>query len=130
MILKNNSIFSFSSILISVKIDLNVNNFGSTITLKILYGINQNNEYVFNSSEKLLIRIGRSKTNDIDIDFNDESTSRLQTTIFYENNNWYIIDGDGSKKSLNGTWYFADIFFIIKEGMIFRAGTTSFKAHL
>lgn len=130
MILKNNSIFSFSSILISVKIDLNVNNFGSTITLKILYGINQNNEYVFNSSEKLLIRIGRSKTNDIDIDFNDESTSRLQTTIFYENNNWYIVDGDGNKKSLNGTWFFADEYITINEGMIFRAGTTSFKAHL
>ena len=130
MILKNNSIFSFSSILISVKIDLNVNNFGSTITLKILYGINQNNEYVFNSSEKLLIRIGRSKTNDIDIDFNDESTSRLQTSILYENNNWYIVDGDGNKKSLNGTWFFADEYITINEGMIFRAGTTSFKAHL
>jgi len=124
MILRNNSIFSFSSTLILVKIENNL------IQLKILYGTNQNNEYSFNSNKKQYIKLGRIKNNDIDLEFNDESTSRIQTTIFYENNNWYIIDGDGSKKSLNGTWYFADIFFIIKEGMIFRAGTTSFKAHL
>jgi pSer/pThr/pTyr-binding forkhead associated (FHA) protein len=124
MLLRNNSIFSFSSTLILVKIENNL------IQLKILYGTNQNNEYSFNSNEKQYIKLGRIKNNDIDLEFNDESTSRIQTTIFYENNNWYIIDGDGSKKSLNGTWYFADIFLIIKEGMIFRAGTTSFKAHL
>ena len=130
MILKNNSVFSFSSTLICVKINLNINNFGSTISLKILHGTNQNNEYSFNSNDKVLIRLGRLKTNLIDIDFNDESTSRLQTTILYENNNWYIVDGDGIKKSLNGTWFFADEYITINEGMIFRAGSTTFKSHL
>lgn len=124
MILRNNSIFSFSSSLILVKIENNI------IILKILYGYNENNEYSFNGNEKKYIKLGRIKLNDIDLEFNDESTSRIQTTIIYENNNWFIVDGDGNKNSLNGTWYFADEFFIIKEGMIFRAGTTSFKAHL
>ena len=50
--------------------------------------------------------------------------------IFYENNNWYIVDGDGIKQSLNGTWYLADEYMDIYEAMIFRAGTTSFQAHL
>ena len=130
MILKNNSVFSFSSTLICVKINLNINNFGSTISLKIIHGTNQNNEYSFNSNDKVLIRLGRLKTNLIDIDFNDESTSRLQTSILYENNNWYIVDGDGVKKSLNGTWFFADEYITINEGMIFRAGSTTFKSHL
>ena len=124
MILRNNSIFSFSSTLILVKIENNL------IQLKILYGTNENNEYSFNSNEKQYIKLGRIKNNDIDLEFNDESTSRLQTTILYENNNWYIVDGDGNKKSLNGTWFFADEYITINEGMIFRAGTTSFKAHL
>ena len=124
MILRNNSIFSFSSTLILVKIENNL------IQLKILYGTNQNNEYSFNSNKKQYIKLGRIKNNDIDLEFNDESTSRIQTTIFYENNNWYIVDGNGKKGSLNGTWYFADEYITINEGMIFRAGTTSFKAHL
>ena len=54
----------------------------------------------------------------------------IDCRIYYENNNWNIIDGDGTKVSLNGTWYLADDFIDIYEGMIFRAGTTSFEAHL
>ena len=84
MILRNNSIFSFSSTLILVKIENNL------IQLKILYGTNQNNEYSFNSNKKQYIKLGRIKNNDIDLEFNDESTSRIQTTIFYENKDGVI----------------------------------------
>jgi hypothetical protein len=73
----------------------------------------------------------------VDLAFGDESTSRVQcryvffiSSIFYENNNWYIVDGDGDKASLNGTWFLADEYMDIYENMIFRAGTTSFLAHL
>ena len=85
---------------------------------------------VANSKDKRVIRLGRIKTNEIDLDFNDESISRVQTTIKFENNNWYIIDGDGKKASLNGTWYLAEEYITITEGMIFSAGSTSFIAHL
>lgn len=85
---------------------------------------------MFESRNQQTIKLGRFKTPEIDFDFKDESTSRLQTTIIYEENNWYIMDGDGMKPSLNGTWYFADEYMSIAENMIFRAGTTSFKAHL
>lgn len=81
------------------------------------------------SNKKQIIKLGRFKTPEIDLDFKDESTSRIQTTIIYENNNWYIMDGDGLKSSLNGTWYFADEYISITENMIFRAGTTSFNTH-
>jgi hypothetical protein len=137
ILLRNNSIFSFSNIIFNCKIDISYNNdnnniSSSTLTLKIIYGINEGKEYSFNSNIKKTIKIGRLKNPEIDIDLNDESTSRIQSTIFYENNNWYIIDGDieNKKPSLNGTWYFADKYITITEGMIFRAGTTSFKSHL
>ena len=132
-ILKNNSIFSFSNTLINCNFKTNDNLTGSTITLKIIYGICKGNEYTFNSDTHSLIKIGRLKSPEIDIDINDESTSRIQTTIFYENNNWYIMDGnkqDIIKPSLNGTWLFANEFFTIFDGMIFRAGTTSFECHI
>jgi hypothetical protein len=50
--------------------------------------------------------------------------------IFYESNNWYIIDSDGMTDSLNGTWLLADEYIDVYEDMVFRAGTTSFKANL
>ena len=40
------------------------------------------------------------------------------------------MDCDGSKVSLNGTWCLADDYIDIYESMTFRAGTTSFEAHL
>jgi len=54
----------------------------------------------------------------------------INFSIFYENNNWYIVDADGAKQSLNGTWYLADEYMDITDGMVFRAGTTSFLAQL
>lgn len=48
--------------------------------------------------------------------------------LSYEDNNWHIEDGDGSKTSLNGTWYLADEYMDIYTGMVIRAGTTSFQA--
>ena len=49
--------------------------------------------------------------------------------IFYENNNWFIVDSTGNKESMNGTWYLADEYIDINENMIFRAGSTSFLAN-
>ena len=109
--------------------EYSMNNF-SILTLKVIYApYNQGLEMSFDSRQKQVIRIGRIKNFDIDIDFPDDSISRYQTTIFFHNNNWYIKDG-GEKKSLNGTWFLAEEYATINEDMIFRAGSTSFKAHL
>ena len=133
-ILKNNSIFSFSNTLVNCNFKTNENLNGSIITLKILYGICEGNEYTFDSNKHSLIKIGRLKTPEIDIEINDESTSRVQTSIFYENNNWYIIDGnkqeEKNKSSLNGTWLYANEYYTIFDGMIFRAGTTCFECNI
>ena len=131
-ILKNNCIFSFSNTFINCNFKTNENLNGSIITLKILYGVCEGNEYTFDSNTHPLIKIGRLNTSEIDIEINDESTSRVQTSIFYENNNWYIIDGNKqeNKSSLNGTWLYANEYHTIFDGMIFRAGTTFFECNI
>ncbi len=59
------------------------------------------------------IRIGRM-TN-CDIKFDDNSLSRLQCCIVFEDGNWVLKDGDGSKLSTNGTWLFVDELFKIYD---------------
>ncbi len=66
----------------------------------------------------------------IDIAFNEQSVSRIQCTIYFEDNNWYIIDRDGVQESMNSTWYLADEYMDIYENMTFRSGTTTFRANL
>ena len=129
-LLRNYSVFSFFNVLITTKITFDINGNYSCITLIVSEGLKKGEEHTFDSRVKDVIRLGRIKSPDIDIDFGDDSVSRFQTTIFYEGNNWYIIDGDGNKGSLNGTWYFAEEYITVDEGMIFRAGSTSFMAHL
>ena len=55
----------------------------------------------------------------------------MQCTISYdeESNFWYIVDSDGVKTTLNGTWYLADDFNVITSKMNLRAGTTTFEAN-
>lgn len=53
----------------------------------------------------------------------------ISLRIFYENNNWFIVDSTGNKESMNGTWFLADEYIDIYEDMIFRAGSTSFLAN-
>ena len=39
---------------------------------------------------------------------------------------WFIKDGDGDKLSTNGTWLFAENFFEMFDGMVFKVGETLF----
>ena len=88
----------------------------------------------FNSTDNPVIRFGRKKSpkDNNDVAFTEESTSRLQCTISYDQNsrNWKIVDKDGIKASLNKTWFLADEYILIEHGMEIRVGTTTFKATL
>ena len=57
-----------------------------------------------------------------DIRFDDNQLSRQQCTINFQNDKWYLNDGDGHKLSTNGTWLFVDELFEIYNAMIFKAG--------
>ena len=54
----------------------------------------------------------------------------LYIRINYENNNWVIVDSNGTKQSLNGTWYLADVYTSITDQMIIRSGTVIMKANI
>ena len=133
-LLENGDLFSFSNFLIQVKIEIqseeindrNVVN-ATLLTLEVLFGENERRKISFDSREKKVIRIGRLKNEETDFTFADEDVSRKQCILIYDDNNWYINDGDGKNESSNGTWFYPEKYFTITEGMIIRMGTTSFE---
>ena len=125
--------FSFSNFLIEVKIDIiseEINDrsivTATLLSLEVLFGENEPRKISFDSRVNNIIRIGRLQNNETDVVFADEDVSRKQCILFYEENNWYINDGDGENKSSNGTWFYPERFFNINENLIIRMGTTSF----
>ena len=132
--LENGDLFSFSNFLLQVKIEIEseeINDrnvvIATLLTLEVLFGENEKRKISFDSREKNCIRIGRLKNNETDFSFADEDVSRKQCLLTFEENNWYINDGDGQNESSNGTWFYPEKYFTITEGMIIRMGTTSFE---
>ena len=99
----------------------------SLLTLEVLFGEDQRRKKSFDSKNKKIVKIGRLANNETDFSFSDEDVSRRQCILTFEDNNWYINDGDGINESSNGTWFYPEKYFTITEGMIIRMGTTSFE---
>ena len=99
----------------------------SLLTLEVLFGEDQRRKKSFDSKNKKIVKIGRLTNNETDFSFSDEDVSRRQCVLTFEDNNWYINDGDGINESSNGTWFYPEKYFTITEGMIIRMGTTSFE---
>ena len=120
--------------MLQVKIDIKseeINNsntvIASLLTLEVLLGEEKRRKMSFDSRKKQIIRIGRIKNEETDFAFEDEDVSRKQCIITFEDNNWYIVDGNGKKPSANGTWLYPEKYFIITDGLIVRMGTTLFE---
>ena len=107
--------------MLQVKIDIKseeINNSNTVIaSLKI----------TFDSRKDQVIRIGRIKNEETDFVFEDDDISRKQCMIVFEENNWYIVDGNGINPSSNGTWFYPEKYFDITDGLIVRMGTTLFE---
>jgi pSer/pThr/pTyr-binding forkhead associated (FHA) protein len=101
----------------------------SLMTLEVLFGEEQRRKVTFDSKNKKIVRIGRLKNDETDFSFTDEDVSRKQCMIIFEENNWYIVDGNGIQNSSNGTWFYPEKYFNINEGLIFRIGTTLFECN-
>ena len=99
----------------------------SQITFIVNFGVNKGQQYTFQSNLNNIIKFGRKNTQGINIAFADDSTSRLQCTISYDNYNWYIEDSDGVNESSNGTWFLADIETPITNNLNFKAGSIIFQ---
>ena len=132
--LNNDDLFSFSYFMLHVKIDIKseeINNsntvIASLLTLEVIFGEEQRRKNTFDSRKKQQIRIGRIKNEETDFAFEDDDVSRKQCMIIYEDNNWYIVDGDGEKPSSNGTWFYPEKYYNITDGLVVRIGTTLFE---
>ena len=117
-----------------VKIDIkteelnNSNNvIASLLTMEVIFGEDQRRRITFDSRKKREIKIGRIKNEETDFAFEDNDVSRKQCMIIYEDNNWYIVDGNGINPSSNGTWFYPEKYFNIINGLIIRIGTTLFE---
>ena len=117
-----------------VKIDIkteelnNSNNvIASLLTMEVIFGEDQRRRITFDSRKKREIKIGRIKNEETDFAFEDNDVSRKQCMIIFEDNNWYIVDGDGINPSSNGTWFYPEKYFNIIDGLIIRIGTTLFE---
>lgn len=76
-----------------------------------------------------MILVGRMI--DCKLRFDDNSISRYQCSIYFQNDvGWTICDGIDDKKSMNGTWLYVDSSFEILQGMVFRTGKTLFEMGL
>ena len=132
--METGDLFSFSNFLIQVNIEIkseeiNSRNIvvSSLLTLEVLFGDEYRRKITFDSKNKKEVRIGRLKNSETDFSFADEDVSRKQCILTYEDNNWYINDGDGENESSNGTWFYPEKYFTITDGMIIRMGMTSFE---
>ncbi len=120
--------------MLQVKIDIKseeINNINTVIasllTLEVLFGEEKKRKITFDSRKNSATRTGRPKSDEIEFEFEDEDVSRKQCMIIFEDNNWYIVDGDGENHSSNGTWFFPEKYFNINDGLIIRIGTTLFE---
>ena len=132
--MKNEDIFSFSYFMLQVRIEIKsteINNsntvIASILTLEVLFGEEKRRKISFDSRKNQAIRIGRITNEETDFVFEDEDVSRKQCMIIFEDNNWYIVDGNGKRPSSNGTWFYPEKYFIITDGLIVRIGTTLFE---
>lgn len=84
-------------------------------------------EVTFFPENKKTVRIGRSKGNEIVLD--SSNFSRVHTSFIYSSSDksWYLMDGDGTKESTNGTWLFLDCQTEIYDKMLLRLGRSLFE---
>ncbi len=66
------------------------------------------------------------------MDQTNNSFSRIHFTIEYDEgiNSWIVYDGNGEKKSLNGTWLFVQDTFKITNNIKFRIEDSEFAIEL
>ena len=120
--LENSLIVSFSNYHIYIKKNKDNNIKINCIkkTNKIIY------TNLFNNNEINEITIGRN--NDCIINLDNDNISRIQMSILFENNNWFIYDGCKEKESLNGIWLNAiDNYMNIENDNILKIGKVIFK---
>ncbi|OMJ83356.1 hypothetical protein SteCoe_15759 [Stentor coeruleus] len=121
--LQNNYIISFGDSHMIIVIEHNTS---PKLILKFIDGPKVDQKFKFMPNESP-ITIGRMS--DCTIRFDDSSLSRYHCLITF-NGWWYMQDGDGKKISTNGTWLFAEDFYEVYNGMLFKVGETLMRTDI
>jgi len=102
------------------------NNKAPSLKLKFMDGPNEGKERIILSDQ--VCTFGRLPT--CTVVFDEYGVSRIQCKFSYENNQWYVKDGDGYKKSTNGTWILLQDEKLVANKMVFKICNTVFRANV
>ena len=126
IIIKQDMIISFCVDFMYFDIKKLKNN-STQINIKFLNKFNNSekqSEISFTNNEYNYFTIGRSEL--CNYQYNDDSVSKVQCTLIYQNNNWYIYDGlyneYDKKLSTNGLWLLTKDGIGLKNKMIIKTG--------
>lgn len=116
--IKRKHIVSLGDIHISVETDSN-----NSLKIEIVSGNEESKSKLFKKETSGMIKLGRNKDNEIVL--NNTAFSRIQTSFYFDShsNCWMLQDGNGDKKSRNGTWIYLDDDWEIDFGVYFRIGS-------
>ena len=128
-IIKEKAVINIGNTYMAFSYNIYLNNKNSCCSKKYLFLkiINDNKEYepIVLEENKNSYFIGRSKNSDIQID--DVCLSKINCTLYYEDNIWKIQDGERfGNKSTNGTWILASEDNEILDKMIFKSNKYNF----
>ena len=128
-IIKEKAVINIGNTYMAFSYNIYLNNQNNCCSKKYLFLkiINDNKEYepIVLEENKNSYFIGRSKNSDIQID--DVCLSKINCTLYYEDNIWKIQDGERfGNKSTNGTWILASEDIEILDKMIFKSNKYNF----
>lgn len=128
-IIKEKTVINIGNTYMAFSYNIYLNNQNNCCSKKYLFLkiINDNKEYepIVLDENKNSYFIGRSKNSDIQID--DVCLSKINCTLYYEDNIWKIQDGERfGNKSTNGTWILASEDNEILDKMIFKSNKYNF----
>ncbi len=99
------------------------------LLLKAYSGSTKYEPIIFQKKIKKEYFIGRGEKDDVLLQ--DKMLSRVHCMIYYNENGWFIKDGnENGKPSTNGTWVFAFDEMEIIDGMLFKANSNLFSCHI
>jgi hypothetical protein len=127
--IKEKAVINIGNTYLAFSYNIYLNNQNKNKSKKYLFLkiINENNQYepIILEEDKSSYLIGRAKNCDIQI--NDNFLSKINCTLYFENEMWKLRDGEKyGNNSSNGTWLYTSEDNEIYDKMIFKSNKYNF----